>query len=193
MAKVTNNTNSPIDVYSFNTGSQRLVGSISVNYIPANTTLSLDNLDESTKSEAINELSVLSEKMNLGELVLVTDITELADQIHHSRELNAGIVSGWLDNWNPFPIGESASDYDTIILNPSKNTYITGLNAPTKGTRLLIINQSPSKTLYLYSNGYWSVEENRFLLRGTVRIEKNEAIEIFYDESISRWRAITNS
>ena len=192
MAKVTNNTNSPIDVYSFNTGSQRLVSSISVNYIPANTTLSLDNLDESTKSEAINELSVLSEKMNVGELVLVTDIDEVEKQVTHSRSIDGGDVDGYLNNWNPFGL-DTPLDYDTAVANPTRNTYLTGMVAPSKATRLVIINRSPNRALYLNSNDYRSSVNNRFLLRGTVRIEKNACIEVFYDTSISKWRAITNS
>lgn len=194
MATITNNTNNAIDVFSFDSGHQRVdAGSgLQVNIIPANTTVSLDNLDEATKNDAVSELSILSKLMNPGELDLVTDIDEVEKQVTHSRSVDDGDVSGYLNNWNPFN-PSTPIDYDTVIVNPTRNTYLTGIIAPSKATRLVIINRSPDRSLYLNSNDYRSASNNRFLLRGTIRIEKNECIEVFYDISISKWRAITNS
>lgn len=108
-----------------------------------------------------------------------------------SSQLTAGPFS-LSSNQNDFsPVGWDAATY--VFLAPTTSVVITGLAATSVAKRKTIIHVgTDEKTLGFYEESGLSAPANRIRTPhpNDVYLLKNWAVEIWYDDSISRWRFI---
>lgn len=101
------------------------------------------------------------------------------------------------DNIFQDTITADTNDYNPIFLDdayiikltPSANWDLTGISAPASGYKaLIILNDSPSKNLFIRSNNVGSAAANRFLFGTDIQLKPSAAAELFYDQASARWR-----
>jgi hypothetical protein len=117
--------------------------------------------------------------------------------INTANLINGGVV---VNNSIISPnLSANAGDYNPAGLSTCYGIYvnstgggsndISGIEAQEAGREIVILNAG-STNIKLQNNNSSSLPINRFLMKGDLTLEPNEALKLFYDGNSSRWRAI---
>jgi hypothetical protein len=136
-------------------------------------------------AEWINVTDVLT-----GDVVVVNGSISIGDD----AILVPAQITANQNDYNPagFVDGTGAIVISFMVVDTSGNYNITGIEAPSPAIKnRIVLHNDGSSTVSLINNSGLSLAANRFSLKGNITIQQQEAVELIYDNTISRWIALT--
>lgn len=117
-----------------------------------------------------------------GSVALVEDLLSVSPAVSPTQ------LTTDTDDWNPTGLATARA----LMVDISTGIDLTGIVAPASGVNqeLRLFNISTSDDVKLKDADGSSSAANRFRLDGDYTIKANQERTVFYDHSISRWRAI---
>lgn len=171
---------------------------------PSNTDDSTQGYEEGSmwKNGATNKIfQCVNDAVAAAEWINVTDVL-LGNAIVINGSLTIGDdailtppqIVGNQNDYNPTGLTDlgGAIIISFMILDSSGNIQITGIQAPSPGAKnRVVLHNDGANTITLINNSGLSLAANRFSLKNNIIIQQQEALEIIYDDTISRWIALT--
>lgn len=139
------------------------------------------------------EVALISQGKNMINADATTDLVEVnatldAQSLNISSVITPPALSGHTHNWNPTGLATAR----IIRVSSTANYELTGINATgLAGRRLTIINEG-SFNVKVMSEDLNSTAEYRFIHSGDETMVPYEALELWYDQTLSRWLIIAH-
>lgn len=143
----------------------------------------VDNTSDANKPVSTAQATAIGLKADAASPIFTGTVENQGAEVY-SGDITPTILAGNADDYNPTGLATASR----IRLSASTTVDVTGIVAGADGRRLVIHNVGAS-TITL-KDEVTSTATNRFGLNGDIALSQDQSLQIEYDGTTQRWRAI---